>query len=139
VDAAAGLSASLDRAPELGWKPGSILLASLPGADAFGVSVAEIGSDIELRATFRTKMSQPDLEKSRDRVGKRMEDTPLRLLAPSVQSANVQIAKGGATIVVRAQAATVGDAMQVIVALPPGELKRIFAYVLAPESNEEKM
>jgi hypothetical protein len=139
VIAATRLSKPFDRSAAWGYQPGRILLAELSGPDHWHFSIAESGADIDLVATSRTKLSQTELEQGRDRVAKRLAETPLKLLSQSAASTRIDVASGTATYSVRVQGTLVADAVRIIADLPPGEMKRILGYLLAPESNEQKM
>ncbi|MGZ5971264.1 MAG: hypothetical protein ACXWP4_26520 [Polyangiales bacterium] len=139
VVAAARLSKPFDRSAEWGFQPDRILVASLSGPDRWRISVAESGPDIEIFATSRSKQSQAELEKVRDRVAKRLEDTPLKLLSQAVSTTKIDVAAGQASYSLRVPSLLIADAVRIIADLPPGETKRILGYLFAPESNEQKI
>lgn len=139
VSAATRLSKPFDRSGEWGWKNGRILLAELAGPDHWHFAVAESGPDIDFVATSHTKLSLPDLEQGRARVAKRLEETPLKLLSKPASTTKIDLATGTATYSVRLPASVVAEAVRIVAELPPGEMKRILGYLLAPESNEQKM
>jgi hypothetical protein len=139
VMAATRLSKPFDRSSEWGWKSGRILLAELAGPDHWHFSVGEAGPDIDFVATSRTKLTLPELEQGRARVSKRLEETPLKLLSKPAETTKIDVAAGTATYSVRLPASIVAETVRIVTELPPGEMKRILGFLLAPESNEQKM
>lgn len=124
------LATEADRSARYLYSPGLVATAVIGDAnDGVRLRIAESGAEVSIELSIRTNLSDAQLESRREGAATRLEETPLRMLAPLASSAKITTGDGRAKLELRGRSSDVGSALQTASELPPNELKRILAYV----------
>lgn len=133
------LKTPTDRAAAWGATPGRILVARQHGDLDAEIAVSDQGDDVVIEGRMPFSKTKDVLEGVRDRAAARLVDTPLAILSDPVRSMSVDVEGGRALLVVRAKSSLIADAIRRMTQLGPGDFKKILGYVLAPDTQEQKI